>query len=324
MVDGDLGAPLLLSKRGEWAGVEPLPLFDGVPVAAPRLSAEYADMLGLLGAVQASGERSKRVLDLTEALIYVNSANYTAWDLRWKCLCQLVEDGDTDAFEREMEFMEDIAASNAKNYQLWNHRRKCALAIGPDARETELEFTAAVLEDDAKNYHAWSHRQAIVRAHGLWDEEDAFTLELIGRDVYNNSAWNERMVVMEHRSALCGDPAALRAKEAAGVVSEAVLLAPNNPAPYNYLRGLYARLGPKQPLCADDNAIKVAEAALSKDPAAVPAVELLADFYSDLSMDGAQNTDAAQQAAALFSMLKTSDPIRARYWQHRQAELVLE
>mmetsp|Transcript_2453 Transcript_2453/g.7072 ORF Transcript_2453/g.7072 Transcript_2453/m.7072 type:complete len:345 (+) Transcript_2453:391-1425(+) len=315
----------LPSRQPEWEDLKSAPVpVEEVAVAAPVYSLRYRDMLGLLRYVQESGEKSRRVLDLTAGLISVNAANYTAWDLRWRCLCKLAEEEGPQMLQGELEYMQDIAAVNAKNYQLWNHRRKCSLLIGAEGKEAELEFTAEVLVEDAKNYHAWSHRQAIVTAFGLWQEEEHYTRTMITLDVRNNSAWNERIYVLTRRPPSEGtDTAATRSVEVEEVVLPAVLLAPSNPSPYNFLRGLYTELSPPAPLCSDGHVLKVVEAALAKDRSCVPATELLADFFVDLAAAGGAGETAAKQAFGLFSALEVMDPIRAGYWAHRRAELAL-
>ena len=60
-----------------------------------------------------------------QQVIGVNSADYTAWEYRWRCL-QALGAGRAE----ELAFMQAIADVNPKNYQLWNHRRKFALLHG--------------------------------------------------------------------------------------------------------------------------------------------------------------------------------------------------
>lgn len=53
-------------------------------------------------------------------VIYINSADYTAWAYRWQCLEHLGN------LESEMAFINEMASRSPKNYQLWNHRRRVA------------------------------------------------------------------------------------------------------------------------------------------------------------------------------------------------------
>ena len=57
----------------------------------------------------------------------INSANYTAWELRWRCLRALPE---ARTAEDEPAFLERMLALNPKNYQLWNYRRRFAFHRG--------------------------------------------------------------------------------------------------------------------------------------------------------------------------------------------------
>ena len=55
-------------------------------------------------------------------MILINSANYSAWDLRWRCLQALPE----ASMAAEAGFLERMLDLNPKNYQLWNYRRRFA------------------------------------------------------------------------------------------------------------------------------------------------------------------------------------------------------
>ena len=78
--------------------------------------------------MQHAGFESCTCLQLTAVLaiqvIYVNSADYTAWAYRWQCLESLGN------FDDEMVFIKEMASRSPKNYQLWNHRRKFAIKRG--------------------------------------------------------------------------------------------------------------------------------------------------------------------------------------------------
>ena len=59
-------------------------------------------------------------------VIYINSASYTAWEIRWRCLEAL-----PDLFlQKEAVFLDEMLDMNPKNYQLWNYRRRFALKRG--------------------------------------------------------------------------------------------------------------------------------------------------------------------------------------------------
>jgi protein farnesyltransferase/geranylgeranyltransferase type-1 subunit alpha len=69
------------SDSSEWADVAPLVQEEPAvaPLAQIAYSDEYADAMSYLRAVMASGEKSERVLELTEDIIRLNPAHYTVW-----------------------------------------------------------------------------------------------------------------------------------------------------------------------------------------------------------------------------------------------------
>jgi protein farnesyltransferase/geranylgeranyltransferase type-1 subunit alpha len=66
----------------------------------------------------AANEYSDRALALTETVIELNAAHYTAWHFRRQCLFALNKD-----LAAELEFTEQVALNTPKNYQIWHHRR---------------------------------------------------------------------------------------------------------------------------------------------------------------------------------------------------------
>ena len=142
----------------------------------------------------------------------VNSAEYSAWEWRWKCLMELIRDKDESVWgplvDMERALMRRVATANPKNYQLWNHRRKltvhCLYELKTDEAGLlagELDFTAGCLQVDTKNYHAWAHRQAVIRMFAkdasVMQREFEFVEQLLSRDVLNNSAWSQRAFLVE-------------------------------------------------------------------------------------------------------------------------------
>lgn len=152
--------PLPMASRPDWAGAPSLlPPPSALRVAAPGRPEERGDLMDYFWAAVHAGERSERVLELTEEIIrHLNSSHYSVWEWRWRCIEALGGSAVHAAQERAL--MQLVATVNPKNYQLWNLRRRLALALGPTAAAEELEFATACLAYDAKNYHAWAHRQA--------------------------------------------------------------------------------------------------------------------------------------------------------------------
>lgn len=84
-------------------------------------------------------------LSACEQVIHMNSASYTAWEWRWRCLdaagCA------PEALAAEARLLADLAAASPKNYQLWNHRRRLALQRGaahaPEVRRLRGQGTCS-------------------------------------------------------------------------------------------------------------------------------------------------------------------------------------
>ena len=118
------------------------------------------------------GEKSERVLQLTEDLLELNPANYTIWLeiflfffsisftdffflLNRQYRRQVLFELQLNLFD-ELDYIDTFAEENPKNYQLWYHRRVIIERLNNPSRE--LGFTAIVFQVDSKNYHAWAYR----------------------------------------------------------------------------------------------------------------------------------------------------------------------
>lgn len=249
------------AARAEWADVSPIAQDDGAaPPAAINYSPAYADTMAYFRAVWSAGERSPRALALTEEVIGLNAAHYTAWQFRRECIGALKSD-----LAAELLLTSRVIADSSKNYQVWHHRRWIVTQLGAAAVPGELAITASVMGEDSKHYHAWSHRQWLLQhfdAEAVWEGEDAFTAAMIAADVRNNSAWSHRYLALTRgrpatrtqvRNAWAADPAAfnaaaplgafplLAADRQAAEVSFALAqlrLASRNESVWSYMRGV--------------------------------------------------------------------------------------
>ncbi|KAK6934875.1 Protein prenyltransferase, alpha subunit [Dillenia turbinata] len=117
--------------------------------------------------------------------IPLNPDNYTIWHFRRLILESLNAD-----LHDELDFVEQIAISNSKNYQTWHHRWWLAEKLGPVATSKELEFTKKILSLDAKKLSClW-----VLVALGGWEHELNYCQKLLKDDIFNNSAWNQRLI----------------------------------------------------------------------------------------------------------------------------------
>ena len=164
--------------------------------------------------------------------------------------------------------MDELAVKFLKTYQVWHHRR-LLVTITRKAKQ-ELAFIQKGLQVDEKNYHTWSYRQWILAHFGgtgntttittttttttntksttsdenqldnsLWEGELDFIESMLISDIRNNSAWHHRFFVVW----ACGiregeeDRAHILKRELT-YVKHSISIVPNNPAAWNYLRGV--------------------------------------------------------------------------------------
>ncbi|CAE7552885.1 Fnta, partial [Symbiodinium microadriaticum] len=191
------------------------------------------ELMDLFRAVLQSGEKSERVLELTEEILDINAANYTVWQYRRETLFSLNYD-----LNIEMDYMDTFAEENPKNYQIWFHRRVVVERLGDSSRE--LPFTASVFLVDAKNYHAWSHRQWVLTAFSLWEENELeFVDAMLEMDIRNNSAWNYRWFFLHGTDACAARPVTEdRVESEIAFTFRAIEKVKLNESAWNYLTGL--------------------------------------------------------------------------------------
>jgi protein farnesyltransferase/geranylgeranyltransferase type-1 subunit alpha len=180
---------------------------------------------------------SDHSLEYSEKMIELNSASYTAWVFRRKCLVALKT--PRWLIENELAFVDEWCNRNSKNYQVWYHRRWIFETVfikdhllAREALPHELEKLFELLEVEPKHYNAWSHRIFIATRFGLFETSSEFDLtdRLIQTDIRNNSAWNHRrhaLTFAKHRS-----------PEEIVYVTAKLRLVPGNESAWIYLRSL--------------------------------------------------------------------------------------
>ncbi|KAJ2598334.1 CAAX geranylgeranyltransferase alpha subunit [Coemansia sp. RSA 1722] len=331
---------LPLSEQEEWKDVTPLEQEDSQFSICPIAYTDgYKEMMGYMRAVMAVGELSERAYELTGAVLKENPGHYTVWVYRKK----LIEELHLD-IEKELEWLESIAEMYPKNYQSWHHREVLVsmlldprvLADMPQDQQVchpvirrELSFLANAIDEDSKNFHAWSYRQWLVRRYGIWEQEKVFINTMIDQDVRNNSAWNQRyfaLVQGETGSKVLVDDGTLQAEIEYAV--EIIKRAPNNESPWSYIVGMLLRHAPEK--LYDELLPRIQQ--LSVDASYDQAVKSSPFYWSalvDIYESRAANEDADARekildlARSACAVLATDhDPVRMRYWEHRQTTLV--
>ncbi|GLB42223.1 putative protein prenyltransferase alpha subunit repeat [Lyophyllum shimeji] len=320
----------LYAERPEWKDVTPLPQYeDANPIAPIFYSEEYKDATDYFRGIVKTGEKSERVLELTESIIRLNPAHYSAWQYRYETLLAIKAPLDV-----ELKLMDELAVSFLKTYQVWHHRRLLLMLTGNPG--PELKFITESLKVDAKNYHTWSYRQwllAFFNDDDLWAGELDFVDAMLVQDVRNNSAWHHRFFVVFQSGVREGETERGRiVRRELTYVKQNISLVPNNPSAWNYLRGIldfnnlpYSRVEdfvrPYAGTTTDGSTTDLVD--LENPPpstnAQLPcsaAIEFLADIHEK---EGGK--DRVLQAIALWrSLADEHDTIRKKYWEYRIRE----
>jgi len=326
----DDGVPY--SQRESWKDVTPVPQDDGpYPLAVIKYPPGFEEVHSYFRAIQQGNEFSHRALRLTADVIEQNSANYTAWYYRRRCL----KDLGSDLFA-ELAFTDKWARDCPKNYQVWYHRRWLITEIGEEIKrkagsaeeatseikvlaERELEYHQDVMHehDDYKNYNGWSHRLFIAQKFGMWDKEMPLVEELLTDDIRNNSAWNHRFTIIKNTAWPLTDKT--RQKEI-DYTLQAIRRCANNESAWNYLTAFFGEGECKvrwssvpevEKLCREILAL-----AEDKESSCRFAVEALARIY--------QAQGQKEKAMEQYAKLVEIDKIRSNYWTWRMALLSKE
>lgn len=315
------------SERPEWKDVTPVAQEDGPePLVVIRYPPGFEEVHSYFRAIQQRNEYSERALTLTAEVIEHNSANYTAWYYRRRCLKELNSD-----LSAELSFINTWARDSPKNYQVWYHRRWLIAEIASQLKASEdkdaetkikdlgtceLEYHLDVMtvNDDFKNYNGWSHRQYIVQKFGLWHGELNFVEDLLRLDIRNNSAWNHRYTIVRNVSWPLTDKT--RQREIDYTLSSLRKCA-NNESAWNYLAAFF---GEGEGKVSWDSMPSV-EAFCNELCGAIPDKDRLCRFAVEALAHVHEARGDMPKALAQLELLKEVDKIRANYWDYRCAAL---
>ncbi|EQB58883.1 hypothetical protein CGLO_00812 [Colletotrichum gloeosporioides Cg-14] len=318
----------------EWDDVVPIPAEEPegalATIAYPE---DYAEVMSYLRAVMVAEEYSPRCLRLTDHVISMNPAHYTVWLYRFK----IVEALEISVID-EIEWLNEVSLEHIKNYQIWHHRQLLLdhhynhIKGSPDEVKrfgrSETDFLTRMLEEDTKNYHVWSYRQYLVRKLGLWNLQELLsTQNWIEEDVRNNSAWSHRFFLVFSDPAASTEgshatehdpkvPADIVDREVK-YVEEKALLAPQNQAAWNYLRGVLVKGGRKLETAEAFAAQFVDGIGEGEDKEVVRSTHAL-DFLAELYAEKGQKEEAGKY---LDRLAEKWDPVRAGYWKYRKQQL---
>eukprot|EP01012_Entosiphon_sulcatum_P042779 TRINITY_DN56874_c0_g1_i1.p1 TRINITY_DN56874_c0_g1~~TRINITY_DN56874_c0_g1_i1.p1 ORF type:complete len:372 (-),score=60.03 TRINITY_DN56874_c0_g1_i1:107-1195(-) len=307
-------------QRPEWQDIEPVPQDDGPnPVVPISYTPQFSETMDYFRAILKRQEKSLRALELCQEVIKCNPANYCAWWYRREVLFALNSD-----LVGELEWCKARILGCPKNYQSWHHRRVLVERTGDPSQEKEV--VTNVLLNDSKTYHAWSHRRWCVQTFNLWDGEVEFTSELIAIDVRNNSAWNYRYFVMECHEMPCakesGDTGVLALLQAEIKYAEsAILKAPNNESPYNYLLGILPKRNTNF-VGLWHSVAEYLEAIAGAHPVCPVVRSALLRLHERIATGDMLPVESAalevaasrQKIAGLADDLVKLDPVRKKYW----------
>ncbi|RMZ75848.1 hypothetical protein DV737_g5099, partial [Chaetothyriales sp. CBS 132003] len=274
------------AKSPDWSDVTPIPLLDhgpadqnpalggtdpGTALATIAYSPRYLEAMSYVRALIAGGERSERVLALSEDVIGMSPSHYTIWVWRMECLRWLWgvdrDDNDTDeemvgaVVEVEGEDADGDDGDDAAGKQ--GHHRQSLLTTYPRSLITasffydrEIPFVTHILSFDAKNYHVWTYRQWLCRhfpeyllppspsvtgrTEGSTSEIESVEI-LIDEDGLTRKELFADIKATRGMGILAADEAIVQ-REIAYAKSK-IHLAPQNPSSWNYLKGVLRRAG---------------------------------------------------------------------------------
>ena len=321
---------------------------DARDVARPAYEDAYADAVAALERAMARRARAtlerddggttardwtpKDGADAAARVLEACGAHYTAWAFRMRCVEDALDAREAEAgtatLRDELAFAEAQTTKNPKNYQVWNHARTvleradASGAMG-ELRDRAFEHANAALMLDGKNIHAWSHRAWLVERCDAWEEEMAFTEEMLAEDWMNNSAWNARfqcVTVCVER----GDVEVLEREAAFATTS--LRVDDDNESAWNYLRGLCAiaeRDGSAIPRDVANRvvsrAIDAARTAAAPGPSRSPSRHAALVLADRVAAEAVRDADIGRAASAesMFRNLATLDPLRGNYYRTR-------
>lgn len=298
-------------------------------VASIDYSETFVTIYSYFRAIRNKNEHSNRSLKLTGNCLQLNSANYTVWQFRRQCLFQLYPNDPILYVLSELDFARLLGGENPKNYQIWYHRRACLDRLIQTTEQqqqqyldAELDYLGSVLAVDAKNYHAWSNRQwlvAKINKDSVWDNELKYGESLILDDIRNNSAWNHRWFVM-HRGGKKDSPLDLEtAKKEVDYAIHVIHRDVYNESSWQYYIGILKEQQTHR--TNNPNTATVPSLLLKRAQEQISELSSFSHHRQSALLNIHEWIGDYETAIAAAQELQTLDPIRQKYWKHREKQL---
>ncbi|KAL9649450.1 hypothetical protein ABK040_000689 [Willaertia magna] len=299
------------SERDEFKDIQPIEQDEGQnPIVRIAYTDEFKDTMNYFRSILQLNEMSERSLKLTEEVIELNPANYTAWHYRRKILFNLNLN-----LKDELNYLNKITFENQKNYQVWYHRQSIIEKLFNNSEdlnyiENEKNFVKEIIDNDSKNYHAWSYRQWFVKYFNCFENELDYVEYLLQKDFRNNSAWNYRFYILQNLN----DFNNLNKRiEEMNYTYNYILKSPNNESSWNYLKGI-ATTTTINGNTEDEVLLLNHLEQLSRQVLEKVAINVHANYTLFISLIRKNKLD---EALTICKNLEKFDFIRKKYWQHR-------
>ncbi|KAH6596239.1 hypothetical protein BASA50_005280 [Batrachochytrium salamandrivorans] len=161
----------------------------------------YQELCQLVTDLRSRNELTDASLQATTSLLTQNPEFYTIWNFRREILSHMHKDmlhSEHDKIqqscETELKLADELLQGAPKSYWVWNHRRWVLEHMPNPTWDRELKLLGYMLDLDPRNFHGWDYRRYVVAAikTRLPKEEFAYTLDKIGQNFSNYSAWHYR------------------------------------------------------------------------------------------------------------------------------------
>ena len=224
----------------------------------------------------------------------------------------------------EIPFITHILSFDAKNYHVWTYRqwlcRRFATQLLPRSGPSpELSSLETLLIEDCRNNSAWSHRYFVVFGHEELAELEKGGQTKVRKELVESGLLNTDEAVVDREVAF---------------TKGWIEVAPQNPSPWNYLKGILKRarrpLGSEREFCESFVRPKMEAPGEAGSASAATGTSEVLDFEND----GVRSSHAIEWLSTIYAEEGTQegkekatkclqalgnkwDIIRKNYWDYR-------